>query len=226
MFQTEVIDKVETHFVFNNPPPENRTVNEIMWKKQLQSGAGHMTIWRTRIACWIPKAANTHSLCNTHCFSTARMIARTRLNVRVYVQRPSSLTFISCCLLHPPLRARNRTKNLGSQRVTMNLSSSMWRSSVDTSYQCYQCYRSYQCFRAGRGGVAHLRHQGIILRCNVGQWHTQEFCSGGGGGGSTNSVDDRGQRERGSGSGSPLVRGSGGSGNLVQEISFHIVKFS
>ena len=28
------------------------------------------------------------------------------------------------------------------------------------------------------------------------------------------------------GGGSPLVRGSGGSCNLIQEISFHIVKFS
>ena len=45
-------------------------------------------------------------------------------------------------------------------------------------------------------------------------------------GGSTNSVEDRGQRERGSGGGSPLVRGSGGNCNFVQEISFHIVKFS
>jgi len=45
-------------------------------------------------------------------------------------------------------------------------------------------------------------------------------------GGSTNSAEDRGQRERGSGAGSFLVRGSGGSCNLVQEISFHIVKFS
>ena len=45
-------------------------------------------------------------------------------------------------------------------------------------------------------------------------------------GGSTNSVEDRGHRERGSGGGSPLVRGSGGSCNLLQEISFHIVKFS
>ena len=45
-------------------------------------------------------------------------------------------------------------------------------------------------------------------------------------GGSTNSVEGRGERERGSGRGSPLVRGSGGSCNLVQEISFHIVKFS
>jgi len=46
------------------------------------------------------------------------------------------------------------------------------------------------------------------------------------GGGSTNSVEDRGHRERGSRSSSPLVRDSGGSCNLVQEISFHIVKFS
>ena len=34
------------------------------------------------------------------------------------------------------------------------------------------------------------------------QWRTQEFFSGG----STNSVEDRGQRERGSGGGNPLVR--------------------
>ena len=44
-------------------------------------------------------------------------------------------------------------------------------------------------------------------------------------GGSTNSVEDRGERERGSGGGSPLVTGSGGSCNLVQEILFHIVIF-
>ena len=50
------------------------------------------------------------------------------------------------------------------------------------------------------------------------QWRTQEFCSGGGV--STNSVEDRGQRERGSGGSSPLVRGSEGSCNLVQEISY------
>jgi hypothetical protein len=39
------------------------------------------------------------------------------------------------------------------------------------------------------------------------QWFTLEFSSGEGGG-STNSVEDRGRRERGSGGGSPLVRGS------------------
>ena len=42
-------------------------------------------------------------------------------------------------------------------------------------------------------------------------------------GGSTNSVEDR---ECGSGGGSPLVRGSGGSCNLVQDISLYVVKVS
>jgi hypothetical protein len=37
---------------------------------------------------------------------------------------------------------------------------------------------------------------------------TPGFFSGGGRGGSTNSVEDRGQRELGCGGGSPLVRGS------------------
>ena len=58
----------------------------------------------------------------------------------------------------------------------------------------------------------------------VSQLLTQEFCLGRGF--PKNSLEERGQRERGSGGGSPLVRGSGGSCNLVQEISFHIVKFS
>jgi hypothetical protein len=44
------------------------------------------------------------------------------------------------------------------------------------------------------------------------------------GGCSTNSVEDRENGDL--GGGSPLVRGPGGSCNLVQEISFHIVNFS
>ena len=47
------------------------------------------------------------------------------------------------------------------------------------------------------------------------QLYTQEFCSGGG---STNTVEDRGQVERGSGGSSPPSRGFGGGCNLVQEI--------
>jgi hypothetical protein len=48
-----------------------------------------------------------------------------------------------------------------------------------------------------------------------------------GGGGWVQQIQLRTEdRERGSGGGSPLVRGPGGSCNLVQQISFHIVNFS
>ena len=67
------------------------------------------------------------------------------------------------------------------------------------------------CFLPGRAKYlsAPVTYPGILL-----------------GAGSTNSVEDRGQRERRSGGSSPLVRGSGGSCNLEQEISFHMVKYS
>jgi len=54
-------------------------------------------------------------------------------------------------------------------------------------------------------------------------WRTQEFWWGGGVQQIQLKTEDR---EWGSGGGSPLVRGSGGGCNLVQEISFHIVIFS
>jgi len=58
----------------------------------------------------------------------------------------------------------------------------------------------------------------LYFQCGCSQWHTKEFLFGGG---STNSVEDRGQE--GSGGGSPLVRGSGGRCNFIQEISFFSV---
>ena len=83
------------------------------------------------------------------------------------------------------------------------------RGTAVTSYEVYKCQKCR----------THICYDGLQ------QWRTQEFCSWGGGF-PTNSVEDRGQREWGSGGCSPLVRGSGGSCNLVQEISFHMVKFS
>ena len=55
---------------------------------------------------------------------------------------------------------------------------------------------------------------------NTNQWRTQEFFWGGG-----QQIQLRTERT-GIWGRSPLVRGSGGSCNLIQEISFHIVKFS
>ena len=50
-----------THFVFNNffSLPENRAVYEIMWKNIAETDRPQKM--RMRIACWIPKATDTHS---------------------------------------------------------------------------------------------------------------------------------------------------------------------
>jgi len=107
-------------------------------------------------------------------------------------------------------------------RTSLEHSSSVlptyWTSHVDTS-RCYQLTCQSAAHHHHFTGSP-LHHPCLytttypyILECTW-QWRTQEFFSGG----STNSVEDRGQRERGSGGGSNLVRGSGGSCNLVQEI--------
>jgi len=63
MFQTKVVQKIKIHilcsltFFFL----ETRAVYEIMWKNTVQPDRPQMTVWRMRIACWIPKATNTHS---------------------------------------------------------------------------------------------------------------------------------------------------------------------
>ena len=69
---------------------EDRSFYEIAWKNFVVPGRPHMTIWRMRIACWIPFK---HALitCNTYCFSTAAVFARTRLSVRLYVH------CLACC---------------------------------------------------------------------------------------------------------------------------------
>jgi hypothetical protein len=66
-----------------------------------------------------------------------------------------------------------------------------------------------------------------LITCSPVQWRTQEFFFGGGGygrnfffrGGSTNLVEDRGQRERVSEGGSPLVRGSAQFANELNPYS-------
>jgi hypothetical protein len=40
---------------------ENLAVYETMWKNAVKPGRPQMTIWCMRIACWIPKATNTHT---------------------------------------------------------------------------------------------------------------------------------------------------------------------
>ena len=62
MFRTKFVEKIKTHilysvfFFF-----ENRALHEIIWKNTVERSRTQMTIWRMRIAFWIPKATNTYS---------------------------------------------------------------------------------------------------------------------------------------------------------------------
>jgi len=57
----KAVEKIKTHFRFNNILPKNRAVYETVWKNIVEPGRPQMTIRRMRITCWIPKATNTHS---------------------------------------------------------------------------------------------------------------------------------------------------------------------
>jgi hypothetical protein len=91
MLQTKAVEKIKTQilcsvtffFFFSF---ENHVVYEIVWKNIVERGRLQMKIWRTRIACWIPKGTNTHTLriCNSYFSSTATMVARTGLSVKLY----------------------------------------------------------------------------------------------------------------------------------------------
>jgi len=64
-----------------------------MWKNIVERGRPQMTIRRMRIACWIPKATNTHS-------EYATIIA---LPLQQWLHEHASLlryTYISCLLLY------------------------------------------------------------------------------------------------------------------------------
>ena len=62
MCQTAVVEKIKTHILCSVTCFESRAVYEIMWEN-LERGAPQMAIRRMRIACWIPKATNTHPGC-------------------------------------------------------------------------------------------------------------------------------------------------------------------
>jgi hypothetical protein len=60
----KIVAKInKTHFSFHNHFVfENRAASEIMCKKNVKPGRPKIKIWRMRIACWIPKVTNKHSV--------------------------------------------------------------------------------------------------------------------------------------------------------------------
>jgi hypothetical protein len=61
MFQTKVLEKNKTHVLCSITFFSKKVFfYEIKWKNFVEPGRPQMTIWRMCIACWIPKARNTH----------------------------------------------------------------------------------------------------------------------------------------------------------------------
>jgi len=60
MFQTNIVEDIKTHILFSLTFFVYRVFYEIKWNNIVESGRPE-TIRCMRIACWITKAADTHS---------------------------------------------------------------------------------------------------------------------------------------------------------------------
>jgi hypothetical protein len=56
-----VIEEVKIYILCSVASFEKRAFYEIMLENVVETGRPQMTIWRTRIACWIHNSTNTHS---------------------------------------------------------------------------------------------------------------------------------------------------------------------
>ena len=74
------LQRISKHILCSVTFSENLALYEIMWTHFVQRSSPQMTVWRMRIACWVPKATNTHThthrLCNTHLLLSTTMAAR------------------------------------------------------------------------------------------------------------------------------------------------------
>jgi hypothetical protein len=62
MFQTNVVGKIKTHILCSVIFfLEKCAIYETMWKNIVNPDRPQMTVWLRYIACWVTKAANTHS---------------------------------------------------------------------------------------------------------------------------------------------------------------------
>jgi hypothetical protein len=98
MLQTKVVENIKTHILC--------LVNNFLFSKIVvfmrkrgrnivERGKPQMTIWRMRIACWIPKATNTHSGCVTLiAFPLQQRLHEGASMLRLYVYCLSCYNFV------------------------------------------------------------------------------------------------------------------------------------
>ena len=88
MFRTQVLKK--TNHAFSR----KGAIYDVIWKNIVEPIRPQMTLWRMRILCWIPKAANTHCRKGQYLLLfNCNVGARMRLTV-TYVRFLSCFNFI------------------------------------------------------------------------------------------------------------------------------------
>jgi hypothetical protein len=109
IFQSKFVEKINTHFMFNNFFLENRAVCEMMWKNTVEPGRPQMTIRCMRIICWITKVTNINSEC----------VILTGFPLQQCLQESASVLYFTYvgCLVISYWKCRNRP-NLGENLRT------------------------------------------------------------------------------------------------------------
>ena len=63
MFQPEVVEKIKSYILYSRAVfSKNRALCELMWNNIVEPDRPRRTIWNIRIAYWVHKAKNTHSV--------------------------------------------------------------------------------------------------------------------------------------------------------------------
>ena len=86
MFQTKVVEKIQTHILCSVTFFDNRAVYESMWKNMIERGRPQMTMRRMRDASCVPKATNTHSQYVIYVAFPLQQPLHERVNVTLYTQ--------------------------------------------------------------------------------------------------------------------------------------------
>jgi hypothetical protein len=141
MFQVKAVETIKTHILCSVTffRKSCRLWDNVeKYGRAGQDTDGNMA-WRVRFGCWINKATDTHThtvslslrICNIYCFSTAKMVARTRLNVTLHVH------CLCCPLLYREiiaavLRSTQNKNTLCGQNVELwnakhKVTTGLWR---------------------------------------------------------------------------------------------------
>ena len=86
MFQTKVVGKVKTHFIFSHFC-STVVIYKIMWENSIEPDRPQMTIWRMSTACSISSATNTlseHVIITATIYKDSRMTLDSLKNSKIH----------------------------------------------------------------------------------------------------------------------------------------------